>query len=279
MPQDFQRPTGRMLVYWGCGEHVGPGQPLVIDFARLAAGQLPPGWGATIAGTTPPHPAAGRGYGEWPNDRDRKAVPVSGSLIGTHSLRSPISPPLSFTLGAGQDFMPALDLAELGTLPSGAARLGWRLAPTATGYALSLMGAGEGGRQGGDVIVWTSSRRGGAANAMGLLDYLPPARVRQLVTAGDVLAPTVSECLLPAEVARAAPMGILRMIGFGPEADFADKPRAPTWVAKVRFKTSASLIRGMSMGAAGNVPGTRGQPAPRRRPGLRDILKGVRPPF
>lgn len=278
MPRDFQRPTGRMLIYWGCGEHVGPGQPLVIDFAKLAAGQMPPGWGAMIASATPPHPAAGRGYGEWPNDRDRRAVPMSGSLVGAHSLRSPISPPITFTLGAGQDFMPALDLAERGSLPSGATRLGWRQAPTASGYALSLMGAGEGG--GSDMILWSSSSRGGVGTAMGLMDYLPPAKVRQLIASGQVLAPTVSECLLPAEVSRAAPAGFIRMIGFGPEVDFAEAPRAPKWVAKVRLKTSASLIRGMNMGAAEGASGVPGQPAPKRKPSLRDLLKGVvRPPL
>lgn len=276
LPRDFQRPQGRMLVYWGCGEHVGPGQPLVIDFAKLAAGQMPPGWGAMVASAVPPHPAAGRAYGEWPNDRDRKSVPLSGSLVGSHSIRSTISPPIAFTLATGQDFMPALDLTERGTLASGAARLGWRPAPTATGYALSLMGAREGG--GSEVILWSSSK-GGVGNAMGLMDYLPPAKVRQLIAAGQVLAPTISECVLPAEVARAAPVGMVRMIGFGPEADFAEAPRAPKWVAKVRFKTSASIIRGMSMGA-GAGGGAPGQPAPRRKPSLRDLLKGVvRPPL
>ncbi|RST29463.1 hypothetical protein HMF7854_00430 [Sphingomonas ginkgonis] len=285
MPRDYQRPNGRMLIYWGCGEHVGPGQPLVIDFAKLAAGQVPPGWGAVVSSALPPRPAAGRGYGEWPNERSSRAVPLSASLVGAHSVRSSISPPIGFTLGAGQDFMPALDLAERGTLPSGAARLGWRPAPTATGYALSLMGAGEGGG-GTEVIVWSSSRTG-SANALTMMDYLSPARVHQLITSGQVLAPTVSECLLPAEVAKAAPQGFVRIIGFGPEANFAEAPRAPKWVAKVRLKTSASLIRGMDMSGMGNTngmpggePGQPGQPAKRRRPSWKDMLKGaVRPPF
>lgn len=124
MPGEFQRPSGRMLVYWGCGEHVGPGQPLVIDFAKMAAGQMPPGWGAMVAGAMPPQPRPGRGYGEWPNDRDSRSVPASGSLVGAHSVRSPISPPIAFSLNAGQDFMPSLDLGERGSLPSGAARRG-----------------------------------------------------------------------------------------------------------------------------------------------------------
>src|SRR5688572_2825102 len=28
----FERPKGRMLIYWGCGETIRAGQPVVIDF-------------------------------------------------------------------------------------------------------------------------------------------------------------------------------------------------------------------------------------------------------
>src|SRR4029079_18036770 len=46
MPTNFPQPKGRMLIYWGCGEHVGAAQPTVIDFAKVAAGQVPPGMAA-----------------------------------------------------------------------------------------------------------------------------------------------------------------------------------------------------------------------------------------
>ena len=38
----FERPSGRPLVYWGCGARAAKGQPVVIDFAKLAAGEIPP---------------------------------------------------------------------------------------------------------------------------------------------------------------------------------------------------------------------------------------------
>ena len=41
-PESMERPKGRMKIYWGCGENVRAGQPVVIDFAGLAAGQRPP---------------------------------------------------------------------------------------------------------------------------------------------------------------------------------------------------------------------------------------------
>lgn len=263
-PMPYQKPKGRMLIYWGCGEHVTAGQPTVIDFAKLAAGQVPPGMAAmaTYARVANiPHTAPG--YGEWPNKRDARQVPASGSLLGAHKVESNYSPPIGFTLG--QDFMPSLNLRQLGGTPAGAVRLGWNPAPTATGYALALFGS----NQSGDIIMWSSSR--GAATAP-MLDYLAPGEVKRLVGTGHVLAPTTRECALPAEVAQASPMGMIMMIGYGPEAYFAEAPKAPKWTAKVRFKTTSSMMLGMpNMGdnGDGNAPQ---QPRKKRKFGLGDIL-------
>ncbi|HEU0311326.1 MAG TPA: hypothetical protein VFR36_08930 [Sphingomicrobium sp.] len=274
MPSGYEQPKGRMLIYWGCGEHVGPGQPTVIDFSKLAAGQVPPGM-AAMAGmgraAVPPRPGQSAGYGEWPNDRDSRLVPVQGSLVGAHRVEGNYSPPIAFSLAAGQDFMPDLGFNEGAPLPSGAVPLTWRPAPQATGYALAMFG----GAENGDVIVWTSaSKAATAAN----LDYLPPAEVKQLISAGAALPPTSNQCRLPAEVAAASPGGMIMMIGYGPEAFFSDDPKAPKWTTRLRYKTTASLLRGM--GAMGNMQGSDGQPAqvPRKKKkkfGIGDIIGNV----
>ena len=129
---------------------------------------------------------------------------------------------MTFNLGAGQDFMPGLGLRDAGALPSGADRLAWQPAAQATGYALAMFGAA----QNGDVIMWSSGK------GMPALDYLTPSEVKRLIAAGQVLAPTTSQCLLPAEVAAASPAGMVTMIGYGPEADFSDNPKAPNWVGE-----------------------------------------------
>ena len=43
IPPEYQKPKGRMLIFWGCGEHARLGQPMVIDFAQVGAGKMPPG--------------------------------------------------------------------------------------------------------------------------------------------------------------------------------------------------------------------------------------------
>jgi hypothetical protein len=273
MPQGFEKPKGRVLIYWGCGEHAGAGQPTVIDFSKLAAGQVPPGMAAmaNIARAAKvPHTAPG--FGEWPNAKDRRPVPAGGSLLGSHKVEGNYSPPIGFTLA--QDFMPALNLRQAGSLPSGAARLAWTPAPTATGYALAMFGANERG----DVVMWSSSR---SAAMTPLLDYLPPAEVKRLIGTGHVLAPATSECTLPGEVASASPAGMIMAIGYGPEANFAEAPKAPKWIAKARFKTTASLMLGMpqmgEMQAEPGQPGGQPQPKKKKKFGLGDILQGAVP--
>lgn len=275
LPQGYQ-PKGRMLIYWGCGEHVGAGQPTVIDFAHVAAGKMPPGMAAMASMAkvvTGPHSAPG--FGRWPNQRDRRAVPAAGSLLGAHKVQADYAPQIDFSLGAGQDFMPGLGLREVGALPSGAARLMWTRAPTATGYALAMFGS----NQAGDVIMWSSSAK---AAMMPHLDYLAPAEVKRLIAAGAVLPPAIDQCLLPAEVASASPAGMVTMIGYGPEANFSDHPKAPKWTTKVRFKTTASLIRGMGDMMGGSPYGAAPQPAQQPQPpkkkkrfGIGDLIQGA----
>ena len=272
MPQGYEKPKGKMLIYWGCGEHAAAGQPTVIDFAKVAAGQAPPGMAAmsSIARTVNA-PRSGAGFGEWPNNKDHRAVPATGSLLGAHKVEGNYSPPIGFSLA--QDFMPGLNLRQAGALPSGAVRLAWTQAPAATGYALAMFGA----NQSGDVVIWSSSK---SAAMMPALDYLAPAEVKRLIANGHVLAPSVSECTVPAEVAKASPAGMIMAIGYGPEASFAETPKAPKWVAKARFKTTASLMLGMpQMGGmeGGTTPaGQRQQPPKKKKKfGLGDVLKGA----
>jgi hypothetical protein len=271
----YQQPKGRMLIYWGCGEHVSQGQPTIVDFSKFAPGKAPPGMAAMASmAHVVSGPLSAPGFGRWPNDKDRRPVPATGSLLGAHKVEANYAPPIGFSLGAGQDFMPGLALREAGTLPSGADRLTWTPAALATGYALAMFGSNGGN----DVIMWSSARTA----QMAALDYLAPAEVKRLIAAGAVLPPSASECVLPAEVAAAVPMGMVMMIGYGPEATFAEKPKAPKWTARVRYKTTASLMRGMRgmMGAAddGSAPAPdaqQQQPKKKKRFGIGDLLGAV----
>jgi len=144
---------------------------------------------------------------------------------------------------------------DAGALPSGASRLVWQPVASATGYALAMFGANASG----DVVMWSSAK----SAQMPAMDYLAPGEVKRLVTAGAVLPPSASECVLPAEVAAASPTGMVMMIGYGPEAYFTDDPKAPKWATKVRYKTGASLMRGM--GGMGGYAGNQAAPPPQQQ--------------
>ncbi|HEY8591847.1 MAG TPA: hypothetical protein VIL42_03160 [Sphingomicrobium sp.] len=274
MPTGWTQPKGRMLIYWGCGEHAGANQPTIIDFAKMQPGKMPPGMAAMASmAKTVSAPTSAAGFGQWPNERDSRQVPVQGSLIGAHKIQANYSPPIAFSLGAGQDFMPALGLREAGALPSGAMRLTWNPAPTATGYALAMFGANAAG----EVIMWSSANKA----QMAAMDYLSPSEVKRQIAAGTVLPPSTTQCILPAEVAAASPQGMVQGIGYGPEANFSDDPKAPKWATKVRFKTSASLIRGMGDMMQGSAMGEQGQPQQqpakkkRRGLGIGDLINAI----
>ena len=195
----YEKPKGRMLIYWGCGEHVG-GRP--ADRHRLRQDGRGPG-AAGHGGDAPMRRAwriaaaaarramaSGRTQGQPPGAGERLAARRAqdrGQLFAADRLHA-----------AGRTSCPRSACAK--PAPCRRARPGsaGRPAPTATGYALTMFGgAAERRRDHLDLV----QERGDGAD----LDYLPPAEVKRLVGTGAVLPPTTNQCLLPAEVATASP--------------------------------------------------------------------------
>lgn len=248
--RDFQRPRGRMLIFWGCGEHAPKGQPIVIDFAKIAAGQMPPGlWSSAVPMERTVSPSSSRTYGHWPAT-DGKSVKPDSSLLGLHRVAGTYSPEMTFTLT--HDFMGALRGGSTAQ-PSGSVLLRWNTLPDATGYHASLIGGKQGqGGQMDDIVWWSSSatREFGG----GLADWLSPATVGRLVASRTVLSPQTSTCTIPVEVHQAAPNFMMTSLyAYGPEETFVypPKPANPKaiwnieWQARIRHRSSTSLILGM----------------------------------
>ncbi len=234
--ESAERPKGRMLIYWGCGEATRAGQPVVIDFAR--GGQMPNMVGRNVASGGP---VSNRTNGLWPNQQDSKAVPDSASLIGEHKIRGNYTPDIPFALGAGHDFMERVELTT-SARGAGATSVRWNAPSAATGYFATAMGG-----DGNDVVMWSSSE----VQEMGgsLMDYIPPAEVARLIREKVVMPPQTTECTVPAAVVKQAQM--FSFIAYGPEANFGFPPRPqdPQWYAKVRFKSTASTFLGDTGGS------------------------------
>ena len=285
----FERPSGRLLLYWGCGAKAPKGQPVVIDFAKLAAGQMPPGlfmntvdlpedWQVLVSNS--------RTYTSWPNGKDGgKTVPATGSLIGPHKITANYGKEINFSLA--EDFMPPL-AARTTEAAGGATVLAWTGLDKATGYYAWAMGAksiGKGGTP-SEMVWWASSRQ----QAFGgpLWDWISPAGVRKLIAAGTVMPPEQRDCTIPAEVMKASGEGMMVSLqAYGPQADFAfparpadpRKPWNPEWIARVRFRSSTMLIPGME--GVGAMSGTQGadtasepaKPAKKKCKGLKGLAE------
>lgn len=243
MPEGMERPKGRMLIYWGCGDATRAGQPVVIDFARAASGQMPFGFASrrVASGVAP----SGRTMGVWPNPQDSKTVPDSASLIGDHTIRGNYTPDIRFGLGAGQDFMERVALSPTMS-GSGAASVRWNALANATGYFATVFGS-----DGNDTIFWSSSDVQESGSM--LMDYVPPGEVARLIREKVVMPPQTTECTVPAEVVKKSGTPFLSFIAYGPEANFAQPPRPqdPQWAVKVRFKSTASTLLGDAGGSSG----------------------------
>ena len=282
----FERPSGRLLLYWGCGARAGAGQPVVIDFAKIAAGQMPPGlfmnavnlpedWQVSVANS--------RTYTSWPNGKDNKTVPANGSLMGAHKITANYAKEINFTLG--EDFMPPLQ-ATTSEVTGGASMLAWKGLDKATGYYAWAIGAKDTGRGGAPVeMVWWASSKEQAFGGP-LWNWISPAGVRKLIAAGTVMPPEQRDCTIPVEVMKAAGEGMMvNLQAYGPQADFAYPPRPadtrkpwnPEWIARVRFRSSTMLIpgmEGMGMGRADAEDSSTSEPAKPQKPKCKG-LKGI----
>lgn len=290
-PQPFQRPKGRLLIFWGCGGQAPKGQPVVIDFAKVAAGQVPPGLFASAA--TVPHegrisPANSRTYGDWPNAKDPKPIPGNSSLLGDHRIAGNYSPEIKFALT--QDYLPPIT-GSARQIAGGATALSWNSVEGATGYYAWVMGFKPGpDGQANDIVWWASSATqqfGGA-----LWEWLSPSTVQKLIGQKIVMPPSQTSCTVPAQVREAAgEMMMGNLYAYGPEANFVYPPRPadpkiawkPEWTARVRYRSNTMwFLNGMpGMGAMNGAASEEGEgegnapPKKKCRGGLGGMLGGM----
>ena len=292
---EYERPKGKMLLYWGCGEAVRAGQPRVVDFATAAPADFQKFFIARRATQRGAHSAGGRPH--WPSRDDSRPVPDGASLVGEHGFSGQGVPDgFRFSIPAAQDIMPAIELAQREA--GGATFLEWKALPTARGYFVASMGAREGGAggagaEGGEMVFWTSSEQ--PDTGMGLVDYQTNAAVDRWLKEKVLLEPSVTRCAVPKGIFGEGAM--LRMIAYGSELNLVHPPRPsdpkiawePQWAVKVRVKSVASAMLGMDMNEMpGGGRGQRAAEADRgeaqqdsakkdeeKKPGAIDVLRGI----
>lgn len=275
---EFERPKGRLLLYWGCGAKAGPGQPVIIDFAKVVAGQVPPGlFSSAVPIIREVSQANSKSYVDWPNSKGGKQPQAGSSLIGAHRVNSNVGSDINFNLA--QDYMPGLQ-ASTAQQADGSVMIRWGALQPATGYVAWTIGGMDRGGGNGDMVWWTSSASkefGG-----GLWDWLPPSVVANLITKKIVMPPSQTSCQIPAEVKKASgEMMIGNLNAFGPEANFSYPPKPAgnavwniDWTAKVRFRSHTMLLVGADMGGMGAMGGSSGSASTPAEPPKKKKCKG-----
>lgn len=260
--RDYERPKGKIYLYWGCGDTVRAGQPRVLDVSTASAQDFQKFFVSRRATRRGAHSAAGRP--SWPNPTDARMVPDSASLVGDHAFSGQGVPEsFKFAIGAAQDLMPAIQLRQADA--GGATTLAWNALPTARAYFITAMGAKGGGQN--EAVFWTSSEQ--PDTGMGLVDYQTNPAIDRWLKEGVLLAPSVTQCAVPKGIFGDGGGAMLRMIAYGSELDLAHPPRpsdpkiawTPDWAVKVRVKSVASAMLGMDMNAM-TMPGAGNRATP-----------------
>ncbi|MBK6601323.1 MAG: hypothetical protein IPG28_07155 [Betaproteobacteria bacterium] len=240
-----EKPKARMLIYWGCGDAIRPGQPKIADTEKMSLQQF----GQALAGRSPPErwSAIRNMQYVWPNERERSAVPADASLRGEQLVRGTATPDIRFPIGERQDFMPPLQLDAKGPL-AGPTVLSWAAVAAAQGYFLQAMGFRQ---DGNEMILWSSSEL--QDTGWGLMNYLPNDFVRRMIGEKVVLPPTATTCTIPKGVFEGVDGGMVNGIAYGEELNLAHPPRPtnpkvawePIWAVKVRVKSVGMVPLGM----------------------------------
>ncbi len=287
---EFERPKGRMLLYWGCGDTIRTGQPRVVDFATATPADLARFFQSRRATQRGTHAAPGRP--SWPSRDDTRMVPDGASLAGEHLFTGAGVPEgFRFQIATAQDLMPPIALKQQDQ--SGATRLDWQALPTARAYFISGMGAKAGGKGDNEVemVLWTSSEQ--PEVGFGLMDYQTNSAVDRWLKEQVLLAPRTTTCTVPKGVFTGEG-AMLRMIAYGSELNLAHPPRPtdpkiawePQWAVKLRVKSQTTAMLGMEMpaipAAAEAEPG-RAPAKEEKKPdardavkeGVKDVLKGL----
>ena len=248
LPQNMERPKGRILIYWGCSEIVRSGQPRIIDlggdmtkFGSAFSGRFAPDRSVQ---TTERHAV-------YPNDKNTVNLSKASSLTGEHQLVGDgIPASMRFTLNQAQDIMPAIELQSSGN-PTASIKLNWQRLNQAKAYFISAFAS-----NGNDMVLWSSSESADAG--MGLMDYLPNSTIDSWLRDRVLLQPTTTNCAVPQGIFAAKEGGrdsggaMAQMVAFGGDSYIVHPPRPSDlktpwnqeWAVRIRLKSHAMASLG-----------------------------------
>jgi hypothetical protein len=258
-----EKPQGRMLFYWGCGDKIRSGQPRIVDMAKMSSGE----YGKFLQGRMAnqrrgARSVEGNATWPWPNttepSRKYEYVPDSASLVGEQTITGEGVPDgFKFNVDSTYDFMPKLDLSSSGEAKD-AIKLSWNSVNNAQAYFTNAMGM----KENKDMIIWSASDQ--PDPGWGLMDYLSPSEISKLLKEKVILSSSTQTCTIPAGIFADVQGAMVQAIAYGPEMNVAFPPRPaskkaawkPEWEARVRTKSQTNTILGLGQAMAGSGSGS-----------------------
>ncbi|MEA5443189.1 hypothetical protein VB739_11555 [Cyanobium gracile UHCC 0281] len=259
--KDIPEPQGRLLIYRGCAESAGAGQPEIITLKGLLPEQRRQALeGLRRLATSPAAGGAPLTSGRWPSGNEPPAVPLQASLVGRHVVASNYAPEIRFQVESSHDFLAPVTLTT--TTAAGAQRLAWQTIPTALGYQAMATGLG---RQEGDIVVWTSSEAPWADSSVPG-DLRAPAAAR-LVQRGVLLGPERTTCAVCAQAMAAMRMAMLTFTAYGDTLLLNSAKGAPAWRLSLERRSTAMRPLGEGLEGLDPVAGE-GKEEPKKQGGF-----------
>ena len=236
--EDIPEAKGRLLIFRGCAESAGAGQPEIFTLKGLTTEQRR----QVLSGLKQLGTASGPAgtSGRWPSGEEAPAVPLQASLVGTHVVASNYAPEIRFQVGSGHDFLAPVKLTS--TPAGGAQRLSWPAIPTALGYQATATGMG---RQEGDIVMWTSSELPMADS--GVPDGLRAPEAARLVQRGVLLAPERTTCAVSAQAMAAMGAAMVTFTAYGDTLLLSSPQGSPAWRLSLERRSTATRFLGEGM--------------------------------
>lgn len=259
--KDIPEPKGRLLIYRGCAESAGAGQPEIITMKGLLPEQRRQALeGLRRLAASPGSGGAPLTSGHWPEGNDSPAVPLQASLVGSHVVASNYAPEIRFQVERSHDFLAPVKLTS--TAAAGVQRLSWQSIPTALGYQAMATGMG---RQEGDIVMWTSSEEPWSESSVPG-ELRAPAAAR-LVQRGVLLAPERTTCSVSAQAMEAMRMAMLTFTAYGDTLLLTSAMGGPAW--RLSLERRSTALRPLGEGLEGLDPGAgEGKEEPKKQGGF-----------
>lgn len=237
-------PEFTIKIYWGSSETVKAGQPKIIKWGGLTAGQK------EAMKKQAKEAQAGQSYfykpdwttGYWPTAEQPGKISKDASLVGTYTLTTNYTGNVSIDAPDNVNFLAPIDVSspDLETkidftkfLP-----FAWKQIPNALGLYASIMGM-EGKST---MILWSSSEVF-QEGLMGDMGFLQMAEVRDFVKQTVFMKGDQAKVDVPKGIFANADMAMFNMVGYGPGAALDKAQPLP----RIQTKTTLNIMLGGKM--------------------------------